>query len=511
MIDNLSLVVLFGCANVGKSTLFNTLIEKRQALVSPIEGTTRDANIGVASWRGVDFTLVDTGGIIDLQYLFKKKVKAAPPSLCYGEAKDIETKVQQQARDYIKRADLILFMVDGRAGLLPADRQMAVLVKKILGKKNNIIYIINKVDSPKQRKELAEFHKLPLGEPLPISAATGSGTGDLLDVIVNKLTTYNLQPTTQKEIRNSKFEIRNSINVCILGKPNVGKSSLLNAIMGEERVMVSPAPHTTREPQDTDIKYEGRIIKLVDTAGISKKGQRVKIRGNEVKIKTEEDLIVMGIAKSLAALNRADIALLVLDINEPITHQDQSLVAEILDRKKSLIIIANKWDLVPERNTKKFTNYIYARLPFIAWVPIQFISAKTDVIFPYREKAALSRRRRDGHMRIKKIKRILDLILQVDEARRFEMSDSAANTFMMRLVKIHRPSKGKGMIHPRVHGFRQTGTNPPQFELHIGSKEDLHASYLRFIENRLREKFGLLGTPIVMRVEKGKRVHGLHN
>ncbi len=467
----LPLVVIFGRTNVGKSTLFNCLIEKRQALISNIEGTTRDSNIGQVNWQEINFQLIDTGGIIDLKYLIGKKHKTD----------DIEARVQQQARDYIKRADLILFLVDTKTGLLPQDKQMALLLKKILPNTKNVLLVANKTDSPKQRKEIAEFHQLNLGEPIPVSAATGSGTGDLLDIIVKKLKTtthpslYSLSsPESFDEVK-TREEVENKVSVCIIGKPNVGKSSLINAILGYERIIVSPSPHTTREPQDTLIIYKAQSIRLIDTAGISKRGQQTARR-----LKNKNTLEKQGIGKSITALKKSDLALFMIDVNLPITHQDAKIVEEIIKRKKSLVVIANKWDLVHEKNTKKYTEYIYSHLPFISWVPIQFTSANTG----------------------KKINKILDLVLEINKQRKINLCDSVLNKFLNRIIKIHKPAKGKGTKKPRIYELKQVAADPPKFEIQIGPKDSLHFSYLRFIENRLREKFGFLGTPITIKVTK---------
>ncbi|MDP3043457.1 MAG: ribosome biogenesis GTPase Der, partial [bacterium] len=480
---------IFGRANVGKSTLFNCLTEKKQALVSPIEGATRDSNIGQVSWRDKTFELIDTGGIMDLKFLSespRNRKKSDKPI----EADIINIKVQQQAREYLQRADLILSLVDSKTGLLPQDKQIALFLKK-LGKKNKILLVANKTDGFKERAKIAEFYQLSFGEPIPVSAATGAGTGDLLDIIVKKIPAARKTSRAKEHIdeeinlkskiprpRTAQWGRQNlkSINVCIMGKPNVGKSSALNAILGYERVIVSPVPHTTREPQDTDIIYKEHSIKLIDTAGISKKGAKAK--GLEKR----------GIAKSLSVLGKADIALLVLDISQEITHQDAKLAAEIIDRGRSFIIIANKWDKIPEKDTKKYTNYIYGKLPFIQFAPIQFVSALTG----------------------EKTNKILDLILKIAEQRQLQLSDSQLDKFLSRIVKIHRPAKGKGVKHPRIYEFKQTKSGPPEFELRIGVHEDLHFSYLRFMENRLREKFGFSGTPINIRVAKGRAIHGKH-
>jgi len=248
--NKLPLIVIFGRTNVGKSTLFNCLIEKHQALVSDIEGTTRDSNIGTVDWQRKTFQLIDTGGIINLEYLLDKKTKPNLSNAKKIEEEDIEKKVQQQAREYIKQADLILFLVDVKTGLLPQDKQLSLLIKKIISDKKKIILIANKSDAQKHRLRAAEFHKLSLGDPISVSSVTGSGTGDLLDIIVKKIK-YKKQ---KNKLQVAKCEARDKINICIVGKPNVGKSSLLNSILGYQRVIVSPISHTTREPQNTDIK-----------------------------------------------------------------------------------------------------------------------------------------------------------------------------------------------------------------------------------------------------------------
>lgn len=462
------LIVIFGRTNVGKSTLFNCLTEKQQALVSNMAGTTRDSNLGKVFWRGHNFEIVDTGGIINLRHLTGK-----------AEATDdIGDKVQKQALRYLKQADLVVFLVDNKTGLLPQDSQMALLIKKNIDAQK-IILAVNKVDAPKDRLKISEFYKLSLGEPYPISAANGSGTGDLLDVIVDKLKFRNSQLATReasdggiKELRVTDYELR----VCIIGKPNVGKSSLLNSLLGYERVIVSPLPHTTREPQHTKIFYQDQPLLLIDTAGISKRGDKAF------------GLEKFGIAKSLSALAKSDIALLIMDISQEITHQDAKLVEEIVNTKKSFIFIANKWDKIKERNTKKYTDYIYGKLPFARFAPIQFISALTG----------------------EKVKKIFDLILKISQERKLELSDNQLKKFLLYLVKVHRPSKGKGVRHPRIRDFHQTDVNPPKFELKIGAREDLHFSYIRFIENRLRENYGFLGTPLTIKIAKNRTVPGQH-
>lgn len=459
--NNLPLVALCGRTNVGKSTLFNCLTEKRQALVSDIAGTTRDSNLGTIEWNNSAFEIVDTAGIIDWRYLLSKK----------KISDDIEAQAQKQALKYLDQADLILLLVDSKAGLLPEDKEIAAALKKSARYNKKIMLAANKVDNFRSAYETAQFNKLGLGEPIPVSAASGMGTGDLLDIIVSKID----KDKKNKKIAAAKTD--DDINVCIIGKPNVGKSSLLNSILGYERVIVSPEAHTTREPQDTYLVFKEKNITLVDTAGISKQGTKSK------------GLEKPGILKSLKSLDKADIAMLVIDISEPITHQDAKIIQEIVDRQKSLIFIANKWDLIKDRDPKKWEAIIYDKLPFAAWAPIQFLSAKTG----------------------EKVNKILDLILKIAAERQLKLSDSQCNKFLSHVVKLHKPAKGKGTKPPRIYEFIQTQYNPPSFSVRIGPNDDLHFSYLRFIENRLREKYGFTGTPIHTSITKERKSHTTYN
>ncbi len=459
--NNLPLVVICGRTNVGKSTLFNCLTEKRQALVSDIAGTTRDSNLGIVEWANSAFELVDTAGIIDWHYLLNKKTSD----------NDIDTQTQKQARSYLDQADLILFLVDTKAGLLPEDKEIAAALKKNSSYNKKVLLIANKVDNFRAAGEAAQFNKLSLGEPLAVSAASSMGTGDLLDIIIERID----KPRKNKKAIDDKND--KPITVCIIGKPNVGKSSLLNSILGYERVIVSPIAHTTREPQNTNLIYKEKKITLIDTAGISKQGTKSK------------GLEKPGILKSLTSLERADIALLVMDISEPITHQDAKLIQEIVDRRKSLVFIANKWDLVETRDTKKWTEIVYDKLPFAAWAPLQFISAKTG----------------------EKVNKILDLILAISAERDLQLSDSQCAKFLSHVVKLHKPAKGKGLKAPHIYEFKQVKYSPPAFIVRIGPNDDLHFSYVRFMENRLREKYGFTGTPLHITVTKERKSHTTYN
>jgi GTP-binding protein len=457
-IDNLPIVALCGRTNVGKSTLFNRLTEKRQALVSEIEGTTRDCNVGLVYWDRKVFQLVDTAGLIDPSIISGRK-KAA--------SENIDVLAQQQALDYLKKAQLLLFIVDGKAGLMPEDRELARVMRRQPRYANKILLVANKIDNGKQRSEAAIFNKLGLGEPCSLSAQTGAGTGDLLDSIFEKI------DAVVDDNAEDKKDI--AAKIAIVGKPNVGKSSLLNSLLGYQRVIVSNQPHTTRESQDIELEHNGKLVHIIDTAGISRHGHKGKGLEKE------------GIALSLQSLQRADIALLILDLSDVLTHQDAKMVEEIVDRGKSLIIIANKWDKVEERNTKHWKAVIYDKLPFATWAPIIFISAKTGA----------------------KVDKVLEVALEVAEARKAEISETQLKKFLSRVVKIHLPAKGKGLKAPHIYEIAQKRSNPPVLTVRIGSRDDLHFSYVRFLENRLREQYGYIGTPVRMHVVKNKKKHGV--
>jgi GTP-binding protein len=451
---NLPQVALIGRTNVGKSTLFNRLIEENKALVSPEPGTTRDRNFGLVNWRGKIFTLVDTGGL-DLGYLPKTKLpkklklteKVSPDDL-------IETNIVKQAEIAIKTADFIILVVDGKSGLQPEDKTVTNILRKA---DKPYLLVVNKVDKIQQRNDIWEFNGLGLGDPIPVSAITGVGTGDLLDILIKKLKFKRIKPSQPKE----------EIKISIIGKPNVGKSSLLNAILGEERVIVSPLPHTTRESQTAEFEYQNYNFYLTDTAGIRRKSH------------VEPGLEKAGVTDSLLSLKRSDIALLVLECQNPLTAQDSKLAAEIIASHCGLIIIGNKWDLIENKETDtpdKFKDYFYNYFPSFTWAPVIFVSAKTGL----------------------RVNKILDLILEIRQARNKIVSDGELENLLKKSVKKHLPAKAKGLVHPYIYALKQTGTNPPRFQLLIHPKAELHYSYLHYLENQIRKTYGFAGTPIIV-------------
>ncbi len=463
-------VLLFGRTNVGKSTLFNKLTGKSQAMVSKIAGTTRDSNVGIVEWRGEKFQLIDAGGILDTKFL-RGKGKLKKLKL----AKDnIDNLVQLQVKKHLKQAELILFLVDAREGLMEQDREMAILLKR-LTKKTPVLLIANKCDNSKQHRETAEFYRLSLGDPLPISAATGSGTGDMLDIICKQLK----KTRSNKDLLHQDLSDQ-AINVIILGRPNAGKSTLLNAIAGENRVIVSPFPHTTREPNDITARYQKQQLTFIDTAGIIKAKSK----------KTKEEFIKLGIAKTRKALKKADVALLVLDISEPLSHLEIKLADEILAAEASIILVANKWDKAEKKDVRQYTRYIKSRLGFASWAPIAFLSAKNKT----------------------KIRQLLDLIITASAARNKAISEDELREFLSSATRHAAPlanTKIRGIFKrklakPKLIELTQTKTNPPEFALRIKSKFGLKDNYVKYLENRLREKFGLIGTPIMLKIKSKK-------
>lgn len=452
---NLPNVVLIGRANVGKSTLFNTLTESNKALVSSISGTTRNNNEGQVLWKAKLFNLIDTGGIDN------------------DENERFADEILNQSENALKSAHIIVMVIDTKTAILPQELELA---KKIKTKYPDIkkILVANKADAKKYDSNLdaRDIAKLQMGNPIFISATNSRGTGDLLDVIYE---TFNKMKIRPKKIQEEKNE---QIKIALIGKPNVGKSSIFNQLIGQEKVIVSEIAHTTREPFDTEMLFEENnkkySITFIDTAGIRRK--------NKVKGKLERE----GIFKSIETIEHADIILLILDATEPVANQDMQLAGLIEKRSKSVMILLNKWDLITE-NEDKFRNetkkLIYAHFPHLDFAPILFVSGKTGY----------------------KIHQVFPDILKMMEARKTEVPRYTLEKFIDKITSEHRPARGKGVRHPKVIGFRQINTEPPIFELFIKYRTSLHRSYINYIENRLRENFNFYGTPIVIKMTKTKK------
>ena len=446
--EKIPTVVLVGKVNVGKSSLFNRLHGERKALESPIAGTTRDYNQAIIRWRDKTFNLIDTGGFLP------DKPEA-----------DIDKATVKLAQKQANASQLAILVVDHKEGLTAFDKELFHLLKK---QGQPFIMAVNKVDKPKDwQTSVLEFAELGHENILSVSAATGQGTGDLLDLICSLLPDTNKENLDTNEANKLKTP---QIKMAIVGQPNVGKSSILNALLGQKRALTSPIPHTTRDAHDEIITYRDQIIQIIDTAGI----RRRKKKGDLIE-KFSIDL-------SLKNLYRSNIALLVLDISQRITYQDKHLAEKLIETGNSVIIIANKWDLIPDKETNtinEYQEYIYTQLPYLTWAPIIFTSAING----------------------QRINSILDKSLEIWQERFRKIDDNALDKFIKRIIKIHKPSRDKGVAHPYIYNLRQTGVNPPNFTLTIKYQKSLHSSYVRFIQNQLRNKFGFLGTPIKIYVK----------
>lgn len=462
-------VALVGRPNVGKSMLFNRLVGRRQAIVEDLAGTTRDRLYGETDWGGCDFILVDTGGI-DFGLL------SATPA---GKQSDIETKaeasvgfragvssrlflkeIRQQAEVAMAEAEVIVFVVDAEAGITPPDRDIADLLRRA---DKPIILAVNKADNQQRRAEAIEFYALGLGDPRPVSALHGTGTGDLLDAIIESFSLVEAEAEEEDE----------AIKIAILGRPNVGKSSLLNKLLGEERVIVSDVPGTTRDAIDTRIMFEELELVLIDTAGIRRRG---KIGSGVEK---------HSFLRSLKAINRADVCLLLIDAVEMATAQDAHIASYIIEEGKSVVVVVNKWDLI-EKDTytmHEYTHRVRAALQFLDYVPVLFISAKTG----------------------QRVDKILPLALRVQEERLRRIPTGELNRLMHEAVAKH-PPKGGTRHRLKFYYATQARTNPPTFVFFTNDHTLVHFTYQRYLENQLREHYSFLGTPLrlVFRDRKAK-------
>ena len=429
------LVAIIGRQNVGKSTLLNRLAGKRVAVTEDLPGTTRDRLFADASWQGREFTLVDTGGL-----------ESDPQS-------SLSRAVQSQVKTAMEEADVVLFMADIRDGVTPFDREIANMVRRT-GKP--AILAVNKADNLSLEIHASEFYELALGEPMVISAHHGRGTAELLDKVVSLLPPASSTDTTSP-----------SVKIAIVGRPNVGKSMLLNALLGKERVIVSELPGTTRDAIDMSIDFRGQSVILIDTAGIRRRG------------KQDRGVEQYSVMRAMQAIDRADLALLMLDATEPFTDQDKHIAGYIQKAQKGAMIVINKWDLVTEPDRKNWERATRSEFQFLPYAPILFISAKF----------------KQG------IEKILPLALQINEERNRRLPTAVVNSIVQEAIASHPPPTVLGKTI-KIKYCTQVDINPPTFVFFVNDTR-IHFSYKRYLENKLREAFGFTGTALRIMFKTG--------
>lgn len=428
-------VAVVGRPNVGKSTLFNRLAGERLAVVHELPGTTRDRIVAEAEWNGVIFDLIDTGGfdpsaddLLDSKYL---------------------PQIRAQAEQAILEAEAVVFIVDGASGVSPLDHEIADILRR---EQVPILLVVNKIDSAARGDRSAEFYELGLGEPVAISALHGRGTGDMLDRLMELLGDAPEVATDEDAIR-----------IAIVGRPNVGKSSLLNRLIGEERVIVSPLPGTTRDAIDTQLVFGDVPLTLIDTAGIRRRG---RIKPGVEKYSS---------MRALKAIQRADVSLLLIDGTEGVTAQDAHIAGMILEKMKSVLLLVNKWDIVPDeiRDIQAYSVHVRAGLKFLDFVPVLFISALTGT----------------------NVHKVLPTALQIQEERLRRIPTARLNEVLLEAQAAHAPPSKAGK-RLRLYFASQVRIDPPTFLFHVNDPKLMHFSYARFLENRIREEYSYVGTPI---------------
>jgi len=450
------IIALVGRPNVGKSTLFNRFVGERLAIVDDVAGTTRDRLFGEAEWTGHAFAIVDTGGI--------DPTHGGKTPLSIGSADFIED-IRAQAQVAIQEADAVIFVVDGETGVTEPDREVAKILRRSQKKMPDgsflppIFLAVNKCESQERRDQASEFYELGLGDPFPISAIHGTNTGDILDALVASF------PQQAEE------EDDDSVKIAIVGKPNAGKSSLLNKLAGRERVIVSPIAGTTRDSIDTKIEFGGLSVTLIDTAGIRRRG------------KIEHGVEQYSVLRAFKSIERADVALLMIDATTGITTQDAHIAGFILDEWKSCVVLVNKWDAIEKNNEtmEEFTVKIKKELNFMDYVPILFISCKTG----------------------QRVDQALPMALRVQEERLARLTTSTINDIIHSAQDAHPHPSHAGRALKMYYGT-QVRSDPPTFMIYVNEPKLMHFSYLRYLENQIRARYGFLGTPIRI-VTKGRR------
>lgn len=435
------IVAIVGRPNVGKSTIFNKIVGKRISIVEDTPGVTRDRILSQAEWLNKYFTIIDTGGIEP------------------NNEELIFSKMREQAELAMEMASVILFVVDAKAGLTPQDRDISVLLRKT---KKPVILVANKVDNRNLPDDFYSLYELGMGEPFAVSGVNGLGFGDLLDEVISHFPS-DAQLQSDEDIT----------KIAIVGKPNAGKSSILNKIMGEERVIVSHIAGTTRDAIDTYKTINKKEYLFIDTAGIRRKS------------KIDENIEKYSVIRSYAAVERADVVLLVIDANEGISEQDSKIAGMAHDAGKCIIVVVNKWDLV-EKDDKTMDSYIKnirTELPFMMYAPVIFISALTGQRFG----------------------QIIEKIDYVVEQASKRVPTGVLNDVIGEAVLLNQPPSDKGK-RLKIYYATQVGVKPPTFAIFCNNLELFHFSYLRYLENRIRESFGFDGTPIIFKKrEKGEK------
>ena len=432
-------VAIVGRPNVGKSTFFNYIVGKRISIVQDEPGVTRDRVYADATWKGKTFTLIDTGGI-------------------EPESEDIiVSQMRDQANIAIDIADVIIFLTDIKQGVTAADKEISLMLKK---SKKPIVLVCNKADNyGKTSDDIYEFYNLGLGDPHPVSSVNAIGIGDVLDAI------YEEFPETEKE------DDDETIKVAIIGKPNVGKSSLVNQILGENRVIVSDIAGTTRDAIDSNFENEFGKYVFIDTAGIRRKS------------KVDEQIEKYSVMRSLLAVERADVCLLMIDANEGVTEQDKKIAGEAHEAGKASIIVINKWDAYEkdEHSMEKYKKQVYSELAYLSYAPIIFISAKTG----------------------QRVNKLFELINQVANQNALRVSTAVLNQVLNEAIAIVQPPTDKGK-RLKIYYMTQATTKPPTFVVFVNDKKLFHFSYERYLVNQIRKEFTLTGTPVRIMVREKK-------
>ncbi|MCI6158974.1 MAG: ribosome biogenesis GTPase Der [Selenomonadaceae bacterium] len=434
------IVAIVGRPNVGKSTLFNQSGKRRVSIVDDMPGVTRDRIYLDAEWLNQPFTMIDTGGIE------------------LDESNHILKSMRDQAQIAMEEADVILFLVDGRAGLTSADEEIAKILRHA---KKPVVLAVNKIDSPKQEMDIYEFYQLGLGEPHPLSASNAMHLGDLLDALIAEFPKGAAEEKDEDEIA-----------IAVIGRPNVGKSSIVNKMLGEDRVIVSDIPGTTRDAIDTHFVKDGQKYLLIDTAGMRRKG------------KIDEPVERYSVMRSLRAIDRADVVLMMINAYDGITDQDKRIAGYAHEAGKASVIVVNKWDIYPDKDDKstlRFTDDLREQLGFLQYAPVVYTSALTG----------------------QRVSRVTELVKYVADQQMMRIKTSLLNELVRDAVSVNPPPMHRGR-QLKILFMTQADVHPPKFILFVNDPKLMHFSYLRFIENRLREQFGFEGTPLKLIVRARK-------